>query len=77
VQKKTFDAVICAYHDQALIPFKLVAFKTGVNVTLGLPLIRTSPDHGTAVEIAGQDKADHHSMLAAVRLACRLASSKG
>ena len=72
VQKKAFDAVICAYHDQALIPFKLVAFQTGVNVTLGLPIIRTSPDHGTALEIAGQNKADHRSMLAAVQLACRL-----
>jgi 4-hydroxythreonine-4-phosphate dehydrogenase len=77
VQKKAFDAVICAYHDQGLIPFKLVAFQTGVNVTLGLPLIRTSPDHGTALEIAGQGKADHRSMLAAVRLACRLVHPKG
>ena len=76
VQKKAFDAVICAYHDQALIPFKLVAFQTGVNVTLGLPIIRTSPDHGTALEIAGQGRADHRSMLAAVRLACRLAAAK-
>jgi len=74
-QKKAFDAVICAYHDQALIPFKLVAFQTGVNVTLGLPIIRTSPDHGTALEIAGQGKADHRSMLAAVQLACRLAGN--
>ncbi len=74
VQKKAFDAVICAYHDQGLIPFKLVAFETGVNVTLGLPIIRTSPDHGTALEIAGKGKADHRSMLAAVRLACRLIS---
>ena len=77
VKKKAFDAVICAYHDQALIPFKQVAFETGVNVTLGLPIIRTSPDHGTALEIAGQGKADHRSMLAAVRLACRLASKSG
>jgi len=74
VQKKAFDAVICAYHDQGLIPFKQVAFETGVNVTLGLPIIRTSPDHGTALEIAGQGKADHRSMLAAVQLACRLAA---
>jgi 4-hydroxythreonine-4-phosphate dehydrogenase len=72
VQKKTFDAVICAYHDQGLIPFKLVAFATGVNVTLGLPLIRTSPDHGTALEIAGKGQADHRSMLAAVQLAAKL-----
>jgi 4-hydroxythreonine-4-phosphate dehydrogenase len=76
VQKKAFDAVICAYHDQGLIPFKLVAFQTGVNVTLGLPIIRTSPDHGTALEIAGQDKADHRSMLAAVKLACRLVRAR-
>jgi 4-hydroxythreonine-4-phosphate dehydrogenase len=75
VNKRAFDAVICAYHDQGLIPFKLVAFETGVNVTLGLPIIRTSPDHGTALEIAGKGKADHRSMLAAVQLACRLARS--
>jgi 4-hydroxythreonine-4-phosphate dehydrogenase len=77
VQKKAFDAVICAYHDQGLIPFKLVAFQTGVNVTLGLPIIRTSPDHGTALEIAGQGRAGHQSMLAAVRLACQLVRAKG
>jgi 4-hydroxythreonine-4-phosphate dehydrogenase len=74
VNLKAFDAVVCAYHDQGLIPFKLVAFETGVNVTLGLPIIRTSPDHGTALEIAGQGKADHRSMLAALQLACRLAA---
>jgi len=74
VKKKAFDAVICAYHDQGLIPFKQVAFETGVNITLGLPIIRTSPDHGTALEIAGQNKADHRSMLAAVQLACKLAA---
>jgi 4-hydroxythreonine-4-phosphate dehydrogenase len=72
-----FDAVICAYHDQGLIPFKLVAFQTGVNVTLGLPIIRTSPDHGTALDIAGKGAADHRSMLAAVQLACRLARGTG
>jgi 4-hydroxythreonine-4-phosphate dehydrogenase len=76
VQKKAFDAVICVYHDQGLIPFKMVAFETGVNITLGLPIIRTSPDHGTALEIAGQGKADHRSMLAAVQLACRLVRAK-
>ena len=70
-----YDAVICAYHDQGLIPFKLVAFSTGVNVTLGLPIIRTSPDHGTALDLAGRGVADHRSMLAAVRLAARLAKS--
>ena len=75
VNRRAFDAVICAYHDQGLIPFKLVAFETGVNVTLGLPIIRTSPDHGTALEIAGKNKADHRSMLAAVRLAAKLAKN--
>jgi 4-hydroxythreonine-4-phosphate dehydrogenase len=68
-----FDAVLCAYHDQGLIPFKLVAFHTGVNVTLGLPIIRTSPDHGTALDLAGRGVADHRSMLAAVKVAARLA----
>jgi 4-hydroxythreonine-4-phosphate dehydrogenase len=76
VRKKAFDAVICAYHDQGLIPFKLVAFETGVNVTLGLPIIRTSPDHGTALEIAGKGMANHQSMLAAVQLACRLVKNR-
>jgi 4-hydroxythreonine-4-phosphate dehydrogenase len=76
VRKKAFDAVVCAYHDQALIPFKLVAFETGVNVTLGLPLIRTSPDHGTAWTIAGKNIANHRSMLAAVQLACRLVKNR-
>jgi len=75
-KEKAFDAVICAYHDQGLIPFKLLAFDTGVNVTLGLPLIRTSPDHGTALELAGRGVARHESMLAAVRLACRLALTR-
>ncbi len=71
-----FDAVLCAYHDQGLIPFKLVAFHTGVNVTLGLPIIRTSPDHGTALDLAGRGRADHRSLLAAVNLAARLAKSR-
>lgn len=76
VNLKHLDAVICAYHDQGLIPFKLVAFETGVNVTLGLPIIRTSPDHGSARTIAGQGKANHQSMLAAAKLACRLAKAR-
>ena len=67
-----FDAVVCAYHDQGLIPFKLLAFHDGVNVSLGLPLIRTSPDHGTALDLAGTGKADPRSMIAAIRLAARL-----
>jgi 4-hydroxythreonine-4-phosphate dehydrogenase len=76
VREKAFDAVICAYHDQGLIPFKLLAFDTGVNLTLGLPIIRTSPDHGTAQDLAGRGLARHESMLAAVRLACRLARAR-
>jgi len=74
--EKAFDAVICAYHDQGLIPFKLLAFETGVNLTLGLPIIRTSPDHGTALDLAGRGVARNASMLAAVRLACRLVRAK-
>ena len=64
-----FDAVLCMYHDQGLIPLKLLAFDTGVNVTLGLPYPRTSPDHGTAFDLAGSGKASHRSMLEAIRLA--------
>ena len=67
-----FDGVLCMYHDQALIPLKLLAFDTGVNVTLGLPFPRTSPDHGTAFEIAGTGRAGHRSMLAAIKLAAEL-----
>ena len=69
---KKYDAVIAMYHDQALIPIKTVAFDQGVNVTLGLPLVRTSPDHGTAFELVGTGKASVTSMLAAIRLADRL-----
>jgi 4-hydroxythreonine-4-phosphate dehydrogenase len=68
-----YDAVICMYHDQGLIPFKLIHFKDGVNVTLGIPIIRTSVDHGTAYDIAGTGKADPGSLIAAIRLAARLA----
>ena len=64
-----FDAVLCMYHDQGLIPLKLHAFHTGVNVTLGLPFPRTSPDHGTAFEIAGKEIACPDSMIAAIKLA--------
>jgi 4-hydroxythreonine-4-phosphate dehydrogenase len=71
-----FDAVLCMYHDQALIPFKLLAFHSGVNVTLGLPFPRTSPDHGTAFEIAGKGIAKPDSMIAAINLAVELASKK-
>jgi 4-hydroxythreonine-4-phosphate dehydrogenase len=67
-----FDAVLCMYHDQGLIPLKLVAFDHGVNVTLGLPCPRTSPDHGTAFDIAGTGRANPSSMMAAIKLAAEL-----
>jgi 4-hydroxythreonine-4-phosphate dehydrogenase len=72
-----FDAVIACYHDQGLIPVKLLAFGQAVNVTIGLPIIRTSVDHGTAFDIARQDAADPSSMIAAVLLAARLAKGNG
>ena len=68
-----FDAVVACYHDQGLIPVKLLAFGRAVNVTLGLPIVRTSVDHGTAFDIAGRGIADHSSLVEAVRLAARLA----
>jgi len=71
-----FDAVLCMYHDQGLIPLKLHAFHSGVNVTLGLPFPRTSPDHGTAFEIAGKGVARPDSMIAAIHLAVELAGPK-
>jgi 4-hydroxy-L-threonine phosphate dehydrogenase PdxA len=71
-----WDCVLCTYHDQGLIPFKLVAFQKGVNVTLGLPLLRTSPDHGTALELAGKGLADPSSMREAIALAVRLARAQ-
>jgi 4-phospho-D-threonate 3-dehydrogenase / 4-phospho-D-erythronate 3-dehydrogenase len=71
-----FDAVIACYHDQGLIPVKLVAFGRAVNVTLGLPIVRTSVDHGTAFDIAGRGIADHSSLVEAVRLAAQLARAR-
>lgn len=71
-----FDAVLCMYHDQGLIPLKLLGFHDGVNVTLGLPFVRTSPDHGTAYEIAGTGKASPESFLSALRLAAELVRTK-
>ena len=71
-----FDAVVACYHDQGLIPVKLLAFGEAVNVTLGLPIVRTSVDHGTAYDIAGRGVADPSSMIAAVRLAARLAAAR-
>ncbi len=67
-----WDAVVCMYHDQGLIPFKMIHFQEGVNVTLGLPLVRTSPDHGTAFDIAGKGIADPSSMTAAIRMALEM-----
>jgi len=67
-----YDAVLCMYHDQGLIPLKLLDFDTGVNVTLGLPKPRTSPDHGTAYGIAGLGKASASSMIHAIQLACEM-----
>jgi 4-hydroxythreonine-4-phosphate dehydrogenase len=74
--RKTYDCAICMYHDQALIPIKTIAFEDAVNVTLGLPFIRTSPDHGTAFDIAGTGKANPSSLVAALRLAARMAATK-
>jgi 4-hydroxythreonine-4-phosphate dehydrogenase len=71
--RKTYDCAICMYHDQALIPIKTVAFDDAVNVTLGLPFIRTSPDHGTAFDIAGTGRANPSSLIASLRLAARMA----
>ena len=70
--KGELDMVICMYHDQGLIPLKMIAFEQGVNVTVGLPIIRTSPDHGTAYDIAWKGIADPSSMIEAIRLALRL-----
>lgn len=67
--RETYDVALCMYHDQALIPLKTLDFSGGVNVTLGLPFVRTSPDHGTAFEIAGQNKADPTSMIQALKMA--------
>ena len=74
--RRTYDAVLCMYHDQALIPIKTLSFWDGVNVTLGLPIVRTSPDHGTALDIAGAGKADPRSMIAAVKLAADMADAR-
>jgi 4-hydroxythreonine-4-phosphate dehydrogenase len=74
--RNTYDCAICMYHDQALIPIKTIAFDDAVNVTLGLPFIRTSPDHGTAFDIAGTGKANPSSLIAALRLAAHMAAAK-
>jgi len=72
-----YDAVLAMYHDQGLGPLKTVAFETGVNVTLGLPIVRTSPDHGTAFDIAGQNRARPDSLIAAIRLAAEMVGAHG
>jgi 4-hydroxythreonine-4-phosphate dehydrogenase len=73
--RATYDVALCMYHDQALIPIKTLAFDHAVNVTLGLPFVRTSPDHGTAFDIAGTGTADASSLVAALRLAAQLAKA--
>jgi 4-hydroxythreonine-4-phosphate dehydrogenase len=73
--RKTYDAVLCMYHDQALIPLKTLAFDDGVNITLGLPFVRTSPDHGTAFDIAGRGHARADSLIAALRMASTLSAT--
>ena len=74
--RAAYDVALCMYHDQALIPIKTLAFDHAVNVTLGLPFVRTSPDHGTAFDIAGSGRADATSLIAALRLAARLATAE-
>ncbi len=74
--KGEFDVVVAMYHDQGLIPLKLLAFDSAVNVTIGLPIIRTSPDHGTAFDIAGKNKANPNSMIEAIKLAATMAKNR-
>lgn len=75
--RSEYDVAVCMYHDQALIPIKTLDFSGGVNVTLGLPFVRTSPDHGTALDIAGKGVADPTSMIAALRMADQMARARG
>ena len=74
--RTTYDAAICMYHDQGLIPVKTLDMNGGVNVTLGLPIVRTSPDHGTALDIAGKGAADPGSLIAAIKLAAAVARAR-
>jgi 4-hydroxythreonine-4-phosphate dehydrogenase len=74
--RANYDAALCMYHDQALIPIKALHFEDAVNVTLGLPIVRTAPDHGTAFDIAGQDRADPRPMAAAIRMAAESAAMR-
>ena len=75
-QRKNYDAIVTLYHDQGHIPFKMLAFDTGVNITLGLPIIRTSVDHGTAFDIAWQGKADATSLFSAIKVAAEMANGR-
>ena len=74
--RKKYDAVLCMYHDQALIPIKTLDFESAVNVTLGLPFIRTSPDHGTALNIAGTGAAHETSLVAAIKVASEMVTNR-
>ena len=74
--RETYDAALCMYHDQALIPLKTIDFDHGVNITLGLPFIRTSPDHGTALDIAGTGRARADSLVAALTIARQMAERR-
>jgi 4-hydroxythreonine-4-phosphate dehydrogenase len=74
--RETYDVAVAMYHDQALIPIKTIAFDRGVNVTLGVPFVRTSPDHGTAFDIAGKGIADPTSLIEAIKMAHRMASAR-
>ena len=74
--RRTYDAAICMYHDQALIPLKTIDFDGGVNITLGLPIVRTSPDHGTAFDIAGTGRANPASLIAAIKRAAEIAANR-
>ena len=74
--RKKFDAIVTLYHDQGHIPFKMLAFDTGVNITLGLPIIRTSVDHGTAFDIAWQGRADSTSLFSAIQVAAEMANGR-
>ena len=74
--RESYDAAVCMYHDQALIPIKTLDFDRGVNVTLGLPFVRTSPDHGTAMDIAGRGLANPGSMIEALKLAHTMGAAR-
>ncbi len=74
--RERYDVAVCMYHDQALVPLKMLDFARGVNVTLGLPFVRTSPDHGTAYDIAGKGIADPSSMIEAIGMAGELSLAR-